>query len=88
MLRKLFGKKEEASTPAMVAHPVTTTCVHTVLLPRWDSTNDMGQQDKITRYLCESCHQEFSAAEGKALLEAEADRLRAELVGQDEAEKA
>jgi hypothetical protein len=88
MLRKLFGKKQESSAPATAAPSASSGCVHTVLLPRWDSTNDMGQQDKITRYMCESCHQEFSAAEGRALLDAEADRLRQELVGQDEAEKA
>ena len=34
-------------------------CRHLVLLPRWDSVEDMGREDKITGYTCESCNSYF-----------------------------
>jgi hypothetical protein len=56
LLGKLFGskgKEAEASTAVI-------DCPHAVLVPRWESVQDMGREDKITRYMCEACHEEFA----------------------------
>jgi hypothetical protein len=56
LLSKLFGGKSKESE----AIPITVgECIHAVLVPRWESVQDMGKEDKITRYMCEACHQEF-----------------------------
>ena len=54
-------------------------CPHTTLIPRWDSVADMGNVDKVTTYTCQGCNQSFTAAEGRALLATEAERLRRDL---------
>jgi transposase-like protein len=51
-------------------------CVHVTLVPKWNSVADMGHEDRVSSYTCESCGQSFTAAEGRALRETEADRLR------------
>jgi len=30
-------------------------CLHTTLTPRWDELDDIGHDDRITEYVCESC---------------------------------
>jgi hypothetical protein len=55
LLGKLFGGKTKVAESLAVA----VECPHAVLVPRWDSVQDMGHEDKITRYMCESCHEEF-----------------------------
>jgi len=57
LLSKLFGSKtrvEEAATA------IAVSCPHAVLVPRWENVQDMGHEDKITRFMCESCHEEFA----------------------------
>ena len=54
-------------------------CPHTTLVPRWDSVADMGKEDKVTSYTCDSCHQSFSAAASRLLRETEAARVQHEL---------
>jgi len=51
-------------------------CLHTALLPRWGSVADMGQDDKVTSYHCESCGKDFTRMEAEALRATEAERLR------------
>jgi hypothetical protein len=76
-LNKLFGKGESAT---MESPPeVTTTCLHTSLTGRWDSVEDMGHEDKVTGWSCQSCGQNFTPAEGRALRRSEADRVKSEL---------
>ena len=69
-----FGKSK-VETPS-TATPVI--CPHTVLLPRWDNVSDMGAEDKISSYTCQSCHESFSAEEGRSLRAQESERLRRE----------
>lgn len=72
---KLFGgKKQEA---AVAEAPLE--CPHSVLVPRWDSVQDMGIEEKATRYMCEACHQMFSREEATALQKSIAERLNASL---------
>jgi hypothetical protein len=74
---KLFGKGESAT---MERQPeVTTTCLHTSLTGRWDSVEDMGNEEKVTGWSCQSCGQSFSPSEGHALRRSESDRVKHEL---------
>jgi hypothetical protein len=89
ILDKLFGggKKQQQPAVAVEAPP----CPHAVLVPRWDSVEDMGKEDKATRYMCEGCHQVFSPAEAQELRESIAQRMQEsleELVAQSEASAA
>jgi hypothetical protein len=70
---KLFGggKKQEA----VVAAPID--CPHSVLVARWDSVQDMGIEDKATRFMCETCKEMFDPAEAKRLRDTLAERLAA-----------
>jgi hypothetical protein len=56
LLDKLFGSKDK---PADTSTAVIE-CPHAVLVPRWENVQDMGHEDKITRYMCEACHEEFA----------------------------
>ena len=78
---KLFGNKKQ---PAATATLPQIECPHAVLVPRWDSIEDMGKEDKATRFMCESCHEEFSPEQAKGLREG----ISAKLIGQEEAERA
>ncbi|MCL6646648.1 MAG: hypothetical protein K6U88_17120 [Dehalococcoidia bacterium] len=42
-------------------------CPHMMLGQRWDSVADMGREDKVTEYRCQSCGQRFTPEEGRAL---------------------
>ena len=66
-------KQEEASAPAPALD-----CPHTVLLPRWDRAQDMGNDALATSFVCEACHRPFSAEEGRALQATASARLPVE----------
>lgn len=72
LLSKIFGKKQEA---AAAATPVD--CPHSVLVARWDSVQDMGIEEKATRYMCEACREMFDPAEATRLRDTLAERLAA-----------
>jgi hypothetical protein len=57
LLSKLFGGKGKESVATQIA---VGECIHAVLVPRWENVQDMGHEDKITRYMCEACHEEFT----------------------------
>ncbi len=59
-------------------------CPHTTLVSHWDSVADMGKEDKVTSYRCDSCEQEFTAEEGRRLRETEAERVQRELATPDQ----
>jgi hypothetical protein len=68
----LGGKKESIGLE-------TPPCPHAVLLPRWDSVADMGIEDRVTSFTCESCHEVFSPGDARELQSAS---LTDKLVGQ------
>jgi transposase-like protein len=70
IISRLFGKSKATAEPADVP------CPHITLTPRWDNIADMGNEDAVTSYTCEGCHQTFSAEEGRALRRTEAERLQ------------
>ena len=77
---KLFGGKKQDSAVLTELPP----CPHAVLVPRWDSVQDMGQEAKATRFLCEACKTEFTPAEAQALRD---EPVAERLIGQAEAEE-
>jgi hypothetical protein len=80
LMSKLFGGKKQAAA----AEVSTLECPHSVLVPRWDSVQDMGIEDKATRYMCEACKETFEparAAELRATLAQRLARIDAEAEG-------
>ncbi|MEX1022064.1 MAG: hypothetical protein WD058_02845 [Dehalococcoidia bacterium] len=51
-------------------------CPHGTMIPRWDEAADMGKQDKISSYRCESCSQELTPAEADEVMANEVNRVR------------
>jgi hypothetical protein len=55
-----------------------------VLVPRWENVQDMGHEDKITRYMCEACNEEFAPDVAMNLRDTINERLEAQWVSPDE----
>jgi methionyl-tRNA synthetase len=77
LLNKLFGKR--GGTTAERDEAASVHCPHTALTPRWDSVEDMGNEDTATGYQCQACGENFSPAEGHALRRSEAERAQSVL---------
>ena len=60
LLHRETGSEEGAATTAVA-------CPHGVLIPRWDSAQDMGREDRISSYRCDSCGEAFSTDEADML---------------------
>jgi hypothetical protein len=73
LLSKLMGRPEMAEPEA---EPAPANCTHLVLVPRWDSVDDIGHEDRATSFRCEACGSEFSPAEARSLQSSEGERLR------------
>ena len=78
MLDKLIGRKKRIADETLAAAE-GAPCPHITLIPKWDSTTDMGHEDKVSGYTCDSCKRAFTAAEGRDLRRTEAERVRHEL---------
>ena len=72
-LSKLLGR--EKAKPVEEA-AVVVECPHAALVPKWDSVQDMGIEEKATSFTCDSCHQVFTPAEARVLRESLAERLK------------
>lgn len=70
-LNKLFGRSSEATEEAqtLTTEEIQANCVHGTLTGRWDSVEDMGYIDRATRFVCESCHAEFTPEEARRIQE-------------------
>lgn len=75
LLGKLFGGKSKESESHSTA---TLNCPHAVLVPRWENVKDMGHEDKITRFMCEACHEEFDPTEAARLRDTINERMEAD----------
>jgi hypothetical protein len=73
LLSKLRGRPETTEQPVALEAP---PCPHVALLPHWDSLDDMGHEDKAVYFYCDSCGQQFSPDEARALRDTEAERIR------------
>jgi hypothetical protein len=78
MFKRILGKTEPSSGRAQ---QIEAVCPHTVLIPSWDKPEDMGHEERATRFTCESCRIEFTLVEALALRRAEAGRLARQLLG-------
>ncbi len=72
LLDKLLHRTKPVVRPTVASGP----CLHITLVPKWDTVADMGHEDRASGYTCDSCGQSVTAAEGRALRESEAERLR------------
>jgi hypothetical protein len=72
----LLGKLLLRTKPTIPSSSTNVLCVHVTLMPKWESVADMGQEEKASGYTCDACGQSFTPAEGRALRETEAERLR------------
>ena len=70
---KLFGGGK--SKPATAVAEPSVTCPHAVLVPRWDNVQDMGHEDKATRYMCEACREMFTPEQAKELSQTIRERM-------------
>ena len=50
-------------------------CAHAVIVPRWDRVDDIGNEDNVSGYRCETCSADFTPEEGRELQESLADRV-------------
>ena len=71
---KLFGgsKEKPKAETAVIEKP---ECLHGVLVPRWDSIDDIGKDDRVDHYVCEACGETLTPAEAKSIQEKAAERL-------------
>jgi hypothetical protein len=70
LLSNLFGGKKQAAVAT-----VSTECPHSVLVARWESVQDMGIEDKATRFMCETCKEMFTPEEATQLRNTLVQRL-------------
>ncbi|HXH22197.1 MAG TPA: hypothetical protein VNN10_09215 [Dehalococcoidia bacterium] len=69
LFKKLSGQNSEADLQAEVPEEhASATCPHTALMPRWDSLEDMGKEDKATSYFCQGCERTFTPQEARPYL--------------------
>ena len=73
-MSKLFDKKQAQPEEAVIEHSVE--CPHTVLVPHWDSVEDMGNESRATAFICESCGVSFEPEEAERLKSDAADKLK------------
>ena len=64
-LLNLFRRESKGKTTE--AAKTEQHCTHAILMPRWDSVQDIGHEDKAIGYACSACSQRFSLAEATAL---------------------
>lgn len=74
LLNRLFGRKPTASShEAEAREPV---CLHTSAVAQWDAPEDMGKEDRASRWVCAACGETFTPIEFEALRSSEAERVR------------
>jgi hypothetical protein len=72
---RLLGRRR-GETATDEEQPQSTACEHLVLIPMWDSVDDIGRQDRVSRERCEACSTVFSADEAASLRATEAARVQ------------
>jgi transposase-like protein len=79
---RLFGKRREEEQKQQVDDAaLEVECEHITLIPSWDSAEDMGRSDRVSRYRCEACGSTFTLAEAERLRDTESTRLQRKLAG-------
>lgn len=79
VLDRLLGRKPAAKArPIQTREEMQSQCPHAALMGRWDSVADMGKDDKVSMYVCDSCQATFTPGEGRRLRASTAERLHTE----------
>jgi transposase-like protein len=78
---RLFGKRRDEEKKQQEDADIQVECEHITLIPAWDSAEDMGRADRVSRYRCEACGNTFTAAEAERLRDTESTRLQRKLAG-------
>ena len=75
-LRKLRREDSggKGTQPAVIED--APACEHVLLVPRWDSAEDMGKDDRASGFRCEGCGTVFTPAEAQSLRATEAARIK------------
>ena len=77
-LDKLFRRGPGSEAVGLHDDPVEQAeCPHVVLVPQWAVADDIGHEDKASRYLCGTCGSQFTPDEAQHLRETEAARIGA-----------
>ena len=72
ILDRLFRRGQTTEPEEAVEAP---SCAHIALTPRWESTQDMGDESKASGFTC-SCGEAFTPERAAQLRASEAERLR------------
>lgn len=62
-LQKLFGREEKPVAPR-AQEELDAPCPHVTLVPHWDTNDEIGSNEKVSRFSCEGCGADFSRDEG------------------------
>ena len=73
---RFFRRGEAESSSSQAVDGVSDTCEHVLLVPHWDSPENMGVEDKASSYRCNTCDENFTREEEEILRGTEADRIR------------
>ncbi len=73
---RFFRRGEDESSSTQVAEQGSETCECVLLVPHWDSPENMGIEDKASSYRCNTCGESFTREEEEILRRTEADRIR------------
>ena len=72
----LFRKSTVVDEPALEEEDAPP-CPHVALSPRWENLDDMGREDRISSFVCQSCAEEFTPRQVDELRATEAERIGA-----------
>ena len=79
LIDRMFGRSKGAEVAEATPPVACPECPHTTLTARWDSADDMGNEEKATSFICTACNSNFTPAEAADLRANEAERLRRDL---------
>jgi len=74
MKLSLLKRRPETVTP-----DEAPTCPHVALVPRWEVAADIGHEDRVSEFRCDSCGALFSPGEARALRRSEGERIESSL---------
>ena len=73
---RFFRRGGPDSSGTAPAGDISETCEHVLLVPHWDSPENMGIDDKASSYRCNTCDESFTREEEEILRRTETDRIR------------
>ncbi len=73
---RFFRRGEAEASDTQVMEDAGGTCECILLVPHWDSPENIGVEEKASSYRCNTCNEEFTCEEEMVLRATEADRIR------------